>query len=83
MGKQIRWSEKARRDVRSIEQATALQILRTIGRFLKTGEGDLKQMTDVYPPMLRLRAQNHRVLLRDQGDYYEVVRVGDRKNIYQ
>jgi plasmid stabilization system protein ParE len=83
MGKAILWSEKARRDIRGIEQQTALQILHTVARLLATGVGDIKQLTDVHPPMLRLRAQQHRVLLRDHGTYYEVVRVHDRKDAYR
>ena len=51
-------------------------------RYVKTGEGDTKQLRDVQPPLVRLRAQRHRVFFRDEGDYLEIIRVLDRKEAY-
>ncbi len=34
-------------------------------------------------PLLRLRAQNHRVFFRDQGGSLEISRVLDRKQAYR
>ena len=67
MAKGIVWTDQAKDDVRAIEQPAALQILKTLARYVQTGEGNTKQ--DVEPPMLRLRAQDHRVFFRDKGDY--------------
>lgn len=72
MAKRIVWTDQARADIRSIEQPIALQIL--------TGEGRTKQLQGVMPPLIRLRAQNHRVFFRDKGDYLEIDRVLDRCN---
>lgn len=83
MAKRIVWTEQARSDVRDIEQPIALQILRTLARYATTGDGDTKQLRGVEPPMLRLRAQNHRVFFRDRGDYLEISRVLDRKEAYR
>jgi hypothetical protein len=83
MAKRIVWTDQARADVRSIEQPAALQILKTLARYLQTGEGNTKQLRDVEPPMLRLRAQDHRVFFRDKGDYLEISRVLDRKDAYR
>lgn len=66
-----------------MEQPIALQILRTLGRFVLTGEGAVKQLQGVSPPMLRLRAQNHRVFLREQGEVILILRVLDRKDAYR
>jgi hypothetical protein len=54
-----------------------------LARYVQTGEGNTKQLRDVEPPMLRLRAQNHRVFFRDKGDYLEISRVLDRKEAYR
>ncbi len=83
MAKRIVWTDQAKDDVRAIEQPTALQILKTLARYVQTGEGNTKQLRDVEPPMLRLRAQDHRVFFRDKGDYLEISRVLDRKEAYR
>jgi hypothetical protein len=70
-------------DVRGIEQQTAWQILKTLARYAKTGEGDTKQLQGVDPPLLRLRAQDHRIFFRDKGDHLEISRVLDRKEAYR
>ena len=79
MAKQIVWTDQARADIRGIEQAIALQILKTLGRYILTGEGATKQLKGVTPPLIRLRAQNHRVFFREQDDALKVERVLDRK----
>jgi hypothetical protein len=60
-----------------------MQILRTLARYAKTGEGNTRQLQGVEPPLLRLRAQDHRILFRDKGDYLEISRVLDRKDAYR
>jgi len=60
-----------------------LQILKTLARYAQTGEGNTKQLRDIEPPLIRLRAQDHRVFFRDKGDYLEISRVLDRKEAYR
>ncbi|MBK9169059.1 MAG: hypothetical protein IPM24_16525 [Bryobacterales bacterium] len=48
----IVWTDQAKADVRSIEQPIAIQILKTLGRYVLTGEGATKQLKGVTPPML-------------------------------
>jgi plasmid stabilization system protein ParE len=83
MAKRIVWTEQAKADVRGIEQRIALQILKTLGRYVLSGEGATKRLAGVTPPLIRLRAQNHRVFFRDQGEYLEINRVLDRKEAYR
>jgi plasmid stabilization system protein ParE len=83
MGKRIVWTEQAKADVHGIEQSIALQILKTLARYAQTGEGNTKQLRDIEPPLVRLRAQNHRLFFRDKGDYLEISRVLDRKEAYR
>jgi plasmid stabilization system protein ParE len=83
MAKRIVWTDQARADVRGIEQPIALQILKTLARYVLTGEGDTKQLQDIEPPLIRLRAQDHRVFFRDKGEFLEISRVLDRKDAYR
>ena len=83
MTKRIVWTDQAKADVRAIEQPIALQILKTLGRYVITGEGATKQLKGFTPPLIRLRAQNHRVFFRDNGDYFRIERVLDRKAAYR
>ena len=83
MAKRIVWTERAKADVRGIEQPVALQILKTLARYALTGEGNTKQLRDIEPPLIRLRAQNHRIFFRDKGEYLEISRVLDRKEAYR
>jgi plasmid stabilization system protein ParE len=83
MGQRIVWTEQARSDLRRIEQPIALQILKTLGRYVLSGEGATKQLKGIIPPLIRLRAQNHRIFFRDQGDSLRIERVLDRKDAYR
>ncbi len=83
MAKRIVWTDQAKSDVRPIEQPIAIQILKTLGRYLLSGEGATKQLKGITPPMIRLRAQNHRIFFREQDDSIQIERVLDRKEAYR
>jgi plasmid stabilization system protein ParE len=83
MARRIVWTEQAKADIRNIEQSIALQILKTPARYAQTAEGNTKQLQGVEPPLIRLRAQDHRVFFRDKGDHLEISRVLDRKEAYR
>ncbi|MGA1997014.1 MAG: type II toxin-antitoxin system RelE/ParE family toxin [Bryobacteraceae bacterium] len=83
MVKRLVWTEQAKVDIRGIEQPIALQILKTLARYARAGEGNTKQLRDIEPPLIRLRAQDHRVFFRDKGDYLVISRVLDRKEAYR
>jgi plasmid stabilization system protein ParE len=83
MAKRIAWTEQAKTDVRGIERQAALRILKTLGRYAGSGLDDTKQLQGVEPPLIRLRAQAHRIFFRDKGDYLEISRVLDRKEAYR
>jgi plasmid stabilization system protein ParE len=83
MAKRIAWTDQAKADIRGIEQPIAIPILKTSGRYVLTGEGATKQLKGVTPPLIRLRAQNHRVFFREYDDHFEIERVLDRKEAYR
>ena len=83
MARRIVWTAQAKADIRGIEQIVALQILKTLARYAQTGEGNVKPLQGIAPPLIRLRAQDHRVFFRDKGEYLEISRVLDRKGAYR
>jgi plasmid stabilization system protein ParE len=83
MPKRIVWTAQAKADIRSIQRIIALQILKTLARYAQTGEGNIKQLQGIEPPLIRLRAQDHRVFFRDKSEYLEISRVLDRKEAYR
>ena len=83
MIKRVVWTEPAKADIRDIEQPIAMQILKTLARYARTGEGNTKTLQGITPPLIRLRSQDHRVFFRDKGDYLEITRVLDRKEAYR
>ena len=83
MPKRIVWTAQATADIRGIERLIALQTLKTLARYAQTGEGNIRQLQGTEPPLIRLRAQDHRVFFRDKGEYLEISRVLDRKEAYR
>lgn len=81
MAKRVAFTDQAKAELRAIPQPVAIQILRTLARFLTTDEGNVKRLQGVDPPLYRLRTQDHRVLFRLLGDdLIEVTRVRARKD---
>jgi len=72
MAKRIVWTDQAKADLRRIDRQTAWQILKTLARYLQTGKGNTKQLKGIEPPLIRLRAQDHRLFFRDKGDNPEI-----------
>ena len=83
MSKKIIWSEGAKANLRSIDQATALRILHALARVLSGGEGDVKRLRDIEPPEFRLRVGDYRVRFHDFGDSIEIISVRHRREAYR
>lgn len=84
MAKRVLWSTEARADIRAIDRDTALRLLKSLDRYLKTGAGNVKQLEGFDPPLFRLRAGSWRFIYRNSGeDAIEVVRVRNRREAYR
>ena len=83
MHRQAVWTERARADMRAIDQQTALRILHALARFLATGEEDIKRLKDVEPPEFRLRVGDYRLRFHDCGETIEVLAVKNRREAYR
>jgi mRNA interferase RelE/StbE len=83
MSKKIVWSERAKANLRAIEQPTALRILHALARMLATGEGDVKRLQDIEPPEFRLRVGDYRVRFRDADNSIEILSIKHRREAYR
>ena len=83
MPKKIVWKDRAKAELRAIEQATALRILHALARVIITGEGDVKRLQDIEPPEFRLRVGDYRVRFRDFNDSIEILSVKHRREAYR
>lgn len=84
MARRVAFTDQAKADIRAIPQPIAMQILRTLARFLESDEGNVKKLHGIDPPVYRLRTQDHRVFFRVLSpEEIEVTRVQDRKEAYR
>jgi mRNA-degrading endonuclease RelE of RelBE toxin-antitoxin system len=83
MAKKIVWSDRAKANLRAIEQATALRILHALARVIATGEGDVKRLRDIEPPEFRLRVGDYRVRFRDSDNSIDILSVKHRREAYR
>ncbi len=79
----IAWTERAKTDVRTIDQKTALHILHYLARFATTEEGDVKQLQGTDPAEFRLRVGAYRIRFRYQGDSIVILAVKHRSKAYR
>jgi len=83
MSKGIIWTDRAKVNLRAIDQVTALRILHALARMIATGEGDVKRLQDIEPPEFRLRVGGYRVRFRDSDDSIEILSVKHRREAYR
>lgn len=83
MQKKVVWSDRARSNLRAIEQAAALRILHALARMLATGDGDVKRLREIEPPEFRLRVGDYRVRFRDFDESIEILSVKHRREAYR
>jgi mRNA-degrading endonuclease RelE of RelBE toxin-antitoxin system len=79
----IVWSLDAQADLRTIDRQTALDILRSIDRYLATRNGDVKRLK---PPMtgFRLRHADYRVFFKQAGEIgISITGVRHRRDAYR
>ena len=83
MAKELAWTARAKADVRSIDAQSAMDILRGVARFLKSGDGEVKRLVDIDPIQFRLRIGPYRVRFYDHGNTIEIISVEHRSKAYR
>lgn len=79
--KRIVWTDPAKADVRRIDRETAMRVLATLDRFVRTGEGDVKALQG--RDELRLRVGDYRIFFVNTADSIEVRRIFHRREAYR
>ena len=82
-GKIAIWTDRAKAQLRAIDQQTALRILRTLARYLATLDGDVKRLQGTDPPEFRLRVGDYRLFFQEKEDGIEVMAVKHRREDYR
>ena len=83
MAQKVRWKDKAKAELRAIDQPTALRILRALAQLVTTGEGDVKRLQNIEPPVFRLRVGDYRIRFHDLGGSIEITAVKHRREAYR
>ena len=83
MGRNVIWLERARAELRDIDQITALRILYALADYAATGNGDVQSMQGVEPPEFRLRVGDYRVRFRKSAGEIFVTAVRHRREAYR
>lgn len=83
MGKSVIWSDRAKAQLRAIDQSAALHILEALARYLDTGEGDVKRLQNIDPPEFRLRVGDYRVRFHHHGYIIRITAVKHRREAYR
>jgi mRNA interferase RelE/StbE len=83
MGKSVIWNDQAKAQLRAIDQPTALRVLRSLARYLATGEGDVKRLQGIEPPEFRLRVGDYRVRFHEHGRFLRITAVKHRSEAYR
>jgi mRNA-degrading endonuclease RelE of RelBE toxin-antitoxin system len=83
VAKTITWEDTAIARIRAIGQDEAIRILRTIGRYLVTDQGDVKRLQGIEPPEHRLRAGDYRVRFFMRVDSIHILSVKHRSQAYR
>jgi mRNA-degrading endonuclease RelE of RelBE toxin-antitoxin system len=82
MPRAIQWSARARKDFDDLDRGVSRRVEAAIDR-LAAGEGDVRRLTDVDPPLYRLRVGDWRVLFRYEDGTIIVARVLPRDKAYR
>ncbi len=74
---------EARAQLRAIDRAVALRILKSIAHFGATATGDVEPMHGEWQGCYRLRVGEYRVIFRYIEDALEILTVGHRSDVYK
>lgn len=82
MTRTIEWRPRALKDLDRLDREVNRRVRGAIER-LAAGEGDVRHLAGIDPPLFRLRVGDWRVLFRYDGDTVIIVRVLLRDKAYR
>ncbi len=82
MTRDIQWSSRARKDFDALDRVVSQRVEAAIERFAG-GDGDVRRLTGVEPPLFRLRVGDWRVLFRSEDETILILRILPRDKAYR
>lgn len=83
MARSVDWTRPARTDVKRLSNRDADRVRAVVRRLADFGQGDVKRLRGVSPPMHRLRVGSWRVITELEGDVIRIIRVFHRREAYR
>ena len=68
--------------LKDLGRGIALRIVGAIHRCASTGAGNVKAVRGLHSPEFRLRAGDWRVRFHDHGEWIDILRVRNRRDVY-
>jgi mRNA interferase RelE/StbE len=82
MTQRIDWAGRAAKDLDAFDRELRQRILSAVEKMAQ-GEGDVRRLKDITPPLFRLRVGDYRVLFRYEAGTVVVLRVLPRDKAYR
>jgi mRNA-degrading endonuclease RelE of RelBE toxin-antitoxin system len=82
MTRRIQWNSRAQKDFDALDRVVSQRVESAIERFA-SGDGEVRRLTGIDPPLFRLRAGDWRILLRFDADTIVILRVLPRDKAYR
>jgi len=82
MTRRIEWTARAAKDLDACHRELRQRILSAVEKMAE-GEGDVRRLRDVIPPLFRLRVGDYRLLFRYEAGTVVVLRVLPRDKAYR
>jgi len=79
----IEYKASVERDLRKLDQATALRVLRKIAKTLAYEGHQGEALSGEFTGLYRLRAGDYRVIYARTDEGYLVLRIGHRRDVYR
>ena len=66
MSRQVRWSNRAEKDLERLDRKVRQRIVSAVDRFAQTGQGDVKRLQGMKEETFRLRVGEWRVIFLEE-----------------
>ncbi|MEO8218467.1 MAG: type II toxin-antitoxin system RelE/ParE family toxin [Acidobacteriota bacterium] len=83
MTRTVRWTTRALKDLRKIGAPEASRVVESIHQYATSGEGNIRRLQGIDPPLFRMRIGDLRVLFRQDEEVIDIERVLPRDKAYR
>ncbi|HEY2291571.1 MAG TPA: type II toxin-antitoxin system RelE/ParE family toxin [Thermoanaerobaculia bacterium] len=83
MSRQVRWSNRAEKDLERLDRKVRQRIVSAVDRFAQTGQGDVKRLQGMKEETFRLRVGEWRIIfLEEETLFILILRALPRSGAY-